>query len=975
MKKTAVLFFSFILLLSTWLPYMTEAEAAAISDVPTSHAKYTAVNWAVENGLMSLNTGKKFDLNGNVSEADMLLMFAKLDANYTPSVTNDMAYLYYGDLNIPLKGAKSKAKRSDLATRGDFAVVYAAMRGMDLSKIQAVQYLYTQEITTGTSGKKTYEGYSPERNLSRGDIAVFLYRAVQKGKFAVEGLRSAANGKDNGKITLPLNFVASQGSTVELKEPKQNTSDVSPNTPNASKAVQSVELEKKKLNANGNEATMITLKLKDSNGNAIPYDQSLTFKVYSEYFKSIGFNPSAYKLGAAEQAKLKYDPKEIIEAPTALTSPNGSSTSVVETDGGDLTFFYRAPRMTKSVKDNIILELADPSAGKNFASYKNSQIKIPVEYTVEPELRVSYEVFDGQEYVGGDGGGQTPSAPAYPQDVMKQGPITVTDINADAGNLIVQSVNIMPQYRHARLTLAQRDISEQMFERIVYDLLENTETIQLDYYVDTNGNAAYNIPFSYIPGSIIKEFGSNEPQEYAVLLYLFRLLPDKISEFSMADYKSVKSAQSIAQGITEAEIRSSNYKDLRSVINGIDALAKLADETKAAEDAANRPGTMPSYTKVAVTLVAPGGQVITNYKGQVTIEYNGQKKTVPFNRTQGGNLEDSGRAVAYFDGARYGQTEAKVTFSPETDSRYKELLKGLEGKVVKKEIIAHPPLNMLESCNRIQKVAFVVDESASMKKADPNNLIDQKTRELMKALDIDPTVAAGFNNKGRLVAKGAGEKVAGLEELYEPEYRKGGTKVSTGIEVAKEHLKEQQNIGKIPTAIILVSDGKANSNEQTKILDYALQNDIKIYTVSVGGTGDAMWMKSIANKTQGQHFQLSDINDLTSIYGSLMKAMCLNYVEACPANMDSFQQADVTIGRTYLFIEAEANCGNVETVKVKFYSIHGELELNLHYIGMNLFELEHDIRKIRNFSIYEEVEFFAYDENGNLLATKKIEIQ
>lgn len=975
MKKTIVLFFSFILLLSAWLPYMTKVEAAAISDVPTSNAKYQAVNWAVENGLMSLYTGKKFDLNGNVSESEMLLAFAKMDANYQHSLTSDMAYLYYSDLNIPLAGAANKTKRSRLATRGDFAVIYAAMRGLDLSKVHAVQYLYTQEITTGSSGKKTYEGYSPEKNISRGDLAVFLYRTAKKGKFAVEGLRAAATGKDDGKVTLPLHFVSSEGTSVELEKPGQNTSDVSPNTPNAMKAVQSVEVENKTLNANGHDVTMVTVKLKDSNGNTIPYDQSLTFKVYSEYFKSINFNPSANKLGAAEKAKLKYNPKEILEAPTAVTSPNGVSTAVVESDGGELTFFYRAPRMTKSMKDNIILEMADSSIGKNFASYKNSQIKIPVEYKVEPELRVSYEVYDGQTYAGEDGGGQTPSAPAYPAEVMKQGPITVSDINVDAGTLTVQSVNITPQYRYATLTLAQREISEQMFERIVADLLENTSTIQLDYYVDANGNAAYNIPFSYIPGSIIKEFGSNEPQEYAVLLYLFRLLPDKISEFSMADYKSVKSAQAIAQRITEADIRNSSFKDLRSVINGIDALAKLADQTKAAEDAASRPGDMPSYTKVVVTLVAPGGQVITNYNGQVTIEYNGQRKTVPFNRTQGTGSADSGRAIAYFDGAHYGKTEAKVTFSPETDSRYKELLKGLEGKIVKKEIIAHPPLNTLESCNRIQKVAFVVDESGSMKKADPNNLIDKKTRELMKTLNIDPTVATGFNSKGRFISKGTGEKVSKLEELYESQYRKGGTKISSGVEAAKAHLKEQQNIGSIPGAIILVSDGKANSNEAKDIITYAKQNNLKVFTVSVGSDANQTVLKNIAVQTDGQHFHLPNINNITAIYESLMKAMCINLVEACPPSFDSFQQADVTIGRTYLFIEAEANCGNVEKVKVKFYSVRGEIELDLQYIGLNRFELEHDIRKIHNFSIYEEVEFFAYDKAGKLLATKKIDIQ
>ena len=31
------------------------------------------------------------------------------------------------------------------------------------------------------------------------------------------------------------------------------------------------------------------------------------------------------------------------------------------------------------------------------------------------------------------------------------------------------------------------------------------------------------------------------------------------------------------------------------------------------------------------------------------------------------------------------------------------------------------------------------------------------------------------------------------------EYRKGGTKVTVGVEVAKEQLKEQQNIDKIPS--------------------------------------------------------------------------------------------------------------------------------------------------------------------------------
>ena len=1068
MRKTFALFLSVVLLLSTWLPFTTEVEAATISDVPTSNGKYTAINWAVDNGLLSLYTGNKFDMNGNVSEAEMVAMFAKLDANYKHSLTADMTYLYYADLNIPLQGALSKAKRNSLVTRGDFAVVYAAMNGLDLSKAHAVQYLYAQEISTGTNGTKTYESYKPLSKLSRGDIAVFLYRMAKKGKFAVEGLKSAATGKDDSKVTLPIGFVASQGPTVELEEPKPNTSDVSPNTQNATKTVQSVEVEKKKLNANGYDTTLVTIKLKDSNGNTIPYDKSLKFKVTSEYFESIDFGKvaqetakvtrinvvndttieltfdknisniaanqftikgsevknavvkstdaktvvlttatidkaklpytvlvngitvggiysdalkhvltklthTATKISTTTTIALKYNPEEIFEAPTMVTSPNGQSTAVVESDGGELNFFYRAPRMTKGLKDNILVELADEAAGSNYASFKNTQIKVPIEYIVEPELRVTYEVFDGENYVGEENGGQDQSAPAYPDTVLKQGPINVTAINDD-GTLTAQSVSIKPRYQYAKLTLAQREISEQMFERIVNDLLDNsaTKTVQLDYYVDGNGNAAYNIPFSYIPSEYTNKFGSSEPQEYAVLLYLFNLLPDKISDFSMADYKSVKSAQAIAQGITEAEIVNSSYKDLRSVINGIQALAELADQTKADEEAANRPGTMPKYTKVVVTLVAPGGQVITNYRGQVTIEYNGIKKTVPFNR-QSTAGEDAGRAFAYFDSVVYGKSKAKVTFSPETDDRYKTLLKGLEGKVVEKEIVAHPPLNALEACDRAQQLGVLVDESGSMLKADPNNLVNTETTKLMNQLEVDPTYAVGFNGQGRFA--GQGMPLTPSESIFDYQYRGGGTSLMNGVKTLQNYMTKQADIGNIPKAIIIISDG--NFSNAKDIITFAKKNNIKIYTVAIGKTKDInpTALRDMANQTGGQFHQLVDINNITNVYNSIMKALCMNLVESCPDNFDSFNQADVTIGRTYLFIEAQADCGNVEKVKVKFYSVYGELEYDLKYIGKNMFELEHDIRKIHNFSMYEEVEFFAYDKSGNLLANKKVKIQ
>lgn len=1061
MRKTFALFLSVVLLLSTWLPFTNQVEAATISDVPTSNGKYTAINWAVDNGLLSLYTGNKFDMNGNVSEAEMVAMFAKLDANYKHSLTADMTYVYYADLNIPLQGALSKAKRNSLVTRGDFAVVYATMNGLDLSEAHAIQYLYTQEISTGSNGTKTYESYKPSSNLSRGDIAVFLYRMAKKGQFAVEGLKSAATGKDDSKVTLPIGFITTQGPTVELEQPKQNTSNVSPNTQNATKAVQSVEVEKKKLNANGYDTTLVTIKLKDSNGNAIPYDKSLKFKVTSEYFESIDFRKTAQETAkvtridrvndttieltfdkvvsniAANQFTIKglevknavvkstdvktvvlttatvdstklpyavlvngttvgeiyldtfkqvstklsntatkistttpitkYNPEEIFEPPTAVTSPNGQSTAIVESDGGELNFFYRAPRMTKGLKDNILVELADGSAGSNYASFKNTQIKVPIEYIVEPELRVTYEVFYGGDVVGGEEVEKEQTAPVYLPSTLPEGAINVTAIDNNKGTLTIQGRDVKPQYRYAKLTLGLREISEQMFERIVEDLLNNSKQVQLDYSIDLNsGNAVYNIQSSQIPNKL----GGDSSQEAAILKYLSNFLPKDILEFSMADYESVKAAQAIAQGISNTDIN--NY-GLRSLVNGIQQLASLADKTKADEEAAKRDGK-EKYTKIVVALVAPGGQVITNYRGQVMIEFNGIKKPVSFDRKNTAG-EGAGRATTTFDSVVYGKSKVKVTLSPETDDRYKTLLKGLEGKVVEKEIIAHPSLNPEEACNRVQQLGVLVDESGSMLKADPNNLVNTTTTKLMNQLQVDPTYAVGFNNEGRFAAP-----LTSSESIFGYEHRGGSTSLVNGFKTVQNYMKKEANMGNIPKAIVIISDG--NFSNVKDIITFAKENNIKIYTVAIGKTKDInpTALRDMANQTGGEFYQLVDINNITNVYNAIMKALCSGQSDndSCPDNIDAFHQADVTIGRTYLFIEAQVDCvknEEVENVKVKFYSIYGELEYDLKYIGNNMFELEHDIRKIHNFNLYEEVEFFAYDKSGNLLVNKKVKIQ
>ena len=979
MRKSISIFLSILLLVSICFPYASSVQAATITDIKKNDSKYAAINWAVDNGLMSLYTGNKFDSNGNVTEAQLLGMFAKLDANYKYSNVADMFYNYYGDLNIPLEGAMSNAKRNSLVSRGDFAVIYAAMKGLDLTEVYAVQYLYTQEITTGSAGKKTYEDYKPSKNLTRGDVAVFLYRSVKKGQLAVEGLVKEASGKDNNKITLPINFVKNNGSAVELEKPTPSTNDISPNTVTANKAVQSIKVENKKLIANGLDTTMISIQLKDSNGKAIPYTKSLKFKVTSEYF------------GKMDLDKILNDTssnKEIYQTATAVTSPTGPATIFAYSDGGDLTFFFRAPKVTKSLKDNIIVELVD-EVDSNYASYKNSQIKIPVEYIPEPELRITYEVFDATvgEYVGGENGGVDQSPITYPS--LKQGPITISAINPDKKTFTLTSSNQdtslssiikNPVYEYAYFTLAGYEISEQMFERIVQDYFEigKTKTITLDYYLDSKGSAAYNIPFGVIPSQYINMFSSSDPQSYAVLMYLIDLLPSDISKFSMADYKSVKSAESIILSLTTSEINNTNLSKYRNKLNGLLALAELADKTLLDEQAANRPENSKSYTKIMVSLVAPGGQVITNYKGRVDIVYNGQTKTTPFNTNTANVLDDSGHkgvAVAYFEGLVYGESTVTAKLSDvEADDRYKTLLKGLKNKEINKEVLVHPPI-IENVCYSDMEVAYLIDESGSMNKVDPTNLVQSKTLELIRNIEASPSIAASFNTEGKLYTKGESQSVSKYPNLYSISNRGGGSSMLNGLKIAASYFESDATDRSIQRIVILVSDGKTTNAELTKMANYAKERGFTIYTVAIGKQTDAnqTFLKNLASETDGKYFSLTNINNISNVYNSIMQSLC-GASPSCSLT-NAFAKSEVVILRQSIFIEAEANCENMESVKVKFYSVNGEFEYNLKYIGKNMFELEYDIRKIHNFSIYEEVEFFAYDKSGKLLGNKKVKIQ
>ncbi|MEG0471887.1 MAG: VWA domain-containing protein, partial [Solibacillus sp.] len=753
-KKLIAVFLSCLIVFSSVLPLNPiEADAATnqIKDMGTTNAKYKPAKWAIDNDYMQLFPGGKFLPDTAVKEWEMLQFFAKLDGNYQfKGYDKGMLYAYYEEINIPLNGAGVASKQNSTISRSHFARIFAAMNGLDLSEKQAIQYLYMSEITTGTTGKRTFEDYQPGNNLNRGDLAVFLYRMNQQGKVALEGLKSKATGKDDHKITLPANFIENADGSVTLKpKPGENTDD-KVNRPSVYKAVESINVASEKLIANGVDSSLITIQLKDSYGNLIPYDESLAFKVTSE-------------AGATF---------------SETNSSTSGSSKIVYTDGPELNVFVTAPAVTKSIVDKIRFELVN-NDDPRFYTYKNQVIETSVRYVPEAELRISYEVFDPDQpdWTGGDIDPGVKPLPALPGGVINgktipfsvNGVITVSDYDEDLklmtgskfetythpttgqptqGEITSKEI----QYGNAELKLEGQIISVWLFEQILDYMINGNEkdpngwggigSAKVMYTLNKEGRATYDLQ-GVMSEEHTKQF---ESTLHAAIIYLINFLP-KADDITLAHEESVLAIKALYDTLGQID-KNILQKGFAQAIGKLEGAMKKIEVLKKGQELEQRPEGMERYTKVIVNVVAPSGVVITDYRGTVEVTFNGTSRKVAFDT----NTKDynsgtgyAGSAVVYFDDIVYGQSPVTAKLV-DKDPRYAKALQGLDNKTATKSIFANPKFEK-NTCKGNAEVAFVVDHSGSVRKNDPDNYTAKKVKQVINQLAQDTNHVYHFNKK------------------------------------------------------------------------------------------------------------------------------------------------------------------------------------------------------------------------------------
>ncbi|ATP41294.1 sortase [Solibacillus sp. R5-41] len=985
-KKLIAVFLSCLIVFSSVLPMNPiEVDAATnqIKDISTTNAKYKPAKWAVDNNYFQLFPGGKFQPDTPVKEWEVLQMIAKLDGNYQfKSYEKDMIYSYYGELNIPLYGVGIVSKQNATISRSHFARIFAAMNGLDLSEKQAIQYLYMSEITTGTTGKRTFEDYKPTSNLNRGDLAVFMYRMNQQGKIALEGLTSKATGKDDHKITLPADFIENADGSVILKpKPGENTDD-KVNRPSVYKAVESINVASEKLIANGVDSTLITIQLKDSYGNPIPYDESLAFKVTSEAGASF----------------------------SATDSSTSGKAKVVYTDGPELNVFVTAPALTKSYVDKIRFELVNNDDPKYY-TYKNQVIEASVRYVPEAELRISYEVFDPDQpdWTGGNVDPGVKPLPALPEGVIDgktvpfsvNGVITVSDYDEDlklmtgskyetynhptTGKPIQGEITSKEiQYGNAELKLEGQVISVWLFEQILEYMIYGNEknpngwggvgSAKVMYTLNKEGRATYDLQ-----GVMSEEHTSQfDSTLHAAIIYLINFLP-KADDITLAHEESVLAIKALYDKLSQID-KNILQKGFAQAIGKLEGALSKIEVLKKGQELEERPEGMDRYTKVIVNVVAPSGVVITDYRGTVEVTFNGTSRTVAFDT----NTKDyntgtgyAGSAVVYFDDIVYGKSPVTAKLV-DKDPRYAKALQGLDNKTATSEIFANPKFEK-NICKGKAEVAFVVDHSGSVRKNDPNNDTAKKVKQVINQLAQDTNHVYHFNRKPYHEKSGTASDVTKIPSLLEYQYESNATNIADAVDIAINKFSNNQQTAK---ALVLVTDGKTSKSKIDKITQLAKDKNVKVYTVAIGkyNTINETLLKTLSTDTGGAYFNSETIYNIHGSFQAIINSILCNKEvvdNSCAVGDTLFNEASVNISRTNVILNARINqnCTNVSAVSVIFTASGGSVTYDLQSRGASIFRLTRYVNEFKPFNLYNDVEFQAFDQAGKLIAAKSVKIQ
>ena len=140
-----------------------------------------------------------------------------------------------------------------------------------------------------------------------------------------------------------------------------------------------------------------------------------------------------------------------------------------------------------------------------------------------------------------------------------------------------------------------------------------------------------------------------------------------------------------------------------------------------------------------------------------------------------------------------------------------------------------------------------------------------------------------------------------------------------------------------------------------------------------------MQLVNITILTRQFYNNIENIHALHGAYETIINGILCEepaVADSCANGDMLFTESKVNITSKNVVLDARVNtnCTNVTAVSVIFTSAGGSVTYDLQHRGGTVYRLTRYVTEFKPFSLYNNVEFEAYDESGQLIASKSVDI-
>lgn len=165
------------------------------------------------------------------------------------------------------------------------------------------------------------------------------------------------------------------------------------------------------------------------------------------------------------------------------------------------------------------------------------------------------------------------------------------------------------------------------------------------------------------------------------------------------------------------------------------------------------------------------------------------------------------------------------------------------------------------ACN----IGFILDSSGSMESNDPANVRKSAVKLIIDRLKGNENFfLVDFDHSSNWLTNQTWQNwtAADLKNTIDQIDSDGGTNVGLGLSTMHNTLESSLNSFD-KTAVVLLTDGQGSYHNE---IDWFVQNNIKVYTVSYKDAADAALLESIATATGGVYLRANDENEVVAAF-------------------------------------------------------------------------------------------------------------